>query len=150
MDEGRSRTITAVCSITSAVVVVAGIGWNAYTFSATRFDALKRPVFEKELDTCIDATKAAETIVHGSDKHSIAEARNKFQSSYVGSLRLIGDLNVATQAKRFSQCLSNPACTDLPAYEFELSRACRAAVQGSVNAVLPEVAPVTGLKAIAQ
>lgn len=63
--ESQGRTIDAWCKMIATVALVLGGGWSVFSYVTSRSDLLRntsiearKPIFEKQLDGCIEAVAA--------------------------------------------------------------------------------------------
>jgi hypothetical protein len=156
--EHRGRTIDAWCKIIATAAIVVGGTWTAASYLINRSDTAKsasiearKPVFEKQLETCLSAVKLANTAAGASTE--AAQAQIDFEALFRSTITVVADQNVYVPASNFSDCLSNAACKgELAARAYNLALGCSKSVSERWGTTLhsPAPSPVTNVKVTAQ
>jgi hypothetical protein len=140
--------------IATAALVI-GAGWTLVSYLINRSDSARtaaiearKPIYEKQLETCLSAVKLANTAA-GATKEA-AEAQIEFEALFRSTITVLADQNVYIPASNFSDCVSNPACdkVGLPLRAYNLARGCLSSVSERWGTTLhpPAPAPPSGIK----
>jgi hypothetical protein len=141
MDDSKSKTIVAIGGL---IVGVLGLGWGVYKDVGSRNDDRKKPVLGRELEACVNVVHAAADVVQAQgNPRELEKAKLNYQKVFTGELMVTGDVAVVDRARDFAACFNAVSCNQMTRIQFELSNACRVAVSGTVDAVLPKLSPPT-------
>jgi hypothetical protein len=71
----------------------------------------QKPFWEKQLQTCFEASTAAATIATSRDKEAVSKAVDDFWRLYWGPLAIVEAREVAGAMVAFGTCLETENCT---------------------------------------
>ena len=139
MDESRTRTIDAFCKIATALAVVVGVAFTAYSYVSNRTAQTKsmqieaeKPYLEKRLEFYLDATSTVASIATSKNPDQVSKSKEHFSQLIYGPLRVVSTPEVINQMSAINECFGTEAgCTPtkLQGMAWELARLCGASMK---------------------